>query len=206
MATPQYILRHSEPTLNPNSDELAGIIIHRMGLMPRKKGATEKMHRILIELYEKAKEANKEKSPTAALMTVEEMGMHAGISRQTMYEYIKRWQELDLITKTSFIGTDQKVVVGYKLNGNTLESAFNKAKTRILNNLDITEKYIGELQKILKNEKISQRFDEKRDEKNKGQLKLLETKKTEENENHSERAAPKTSEEETIAAALSQFF
>ncbi len=158
MATPQFILRHAEPTMNPSSDELATVIIHRLGLMPRKKGSTEKMHRVLLELYEKAKVASKDKTPTAALMTVEEMAIHAGISRQTMYDYIKRWVEIDFITKTSYIGSDQKVVVGYKLNGPTLDAAFAKARTRVHNNLDVTEKYISELQRIVKNEKISKRF------------------------------------------------
>lgn len=202
MATPQFILRHSEPTLNPNADELAGVIIHRMGLMPRKKGSTEKMHRVLVELYEKAKVAAHDKTPTAALMTVEEMGLHAGISRQTMYDYIKRWVELDFIAKTSYIGSDQKVVVGYKLNGPTLEGAFDKAKTRVLNNLDLTGKYMGELQRILKNEKISKRFDEKKVHKQKGQQKLVE------NAEDASSAVSNTSknEEEHIAAALARFF
>lgn len=202
MATPQFILRHSEPTLNPNADELAGVIIHRMGLMPRKKGSTEKMHRVLVELYEKAKIAARDKTPTAALMTVEEMGLHAGISRQTMYDYIKRWVELDFITKTSYIGSDQKVVVGYKLNGPTLEGAFDKAKTRVLNNLDLTGKYMSELQRILKNEKISKRFDEKKAHKQKGQQKLVES---------AEDASSAVSnslknEEEQITTALARFF
>ena len=161
MATPQFILRHSEPTMNPSSDELANIIIHRLGLMPRKKGSTEKMYRVLVELYEKAKTASREKTPSAAIITVEEMAMHAGISRQTMYDYIKRWIDTDFITKTSYIDSDQKVVVGYKLNGPTLESAFEKTRTKIHNNLDLTAKYIGELQRIVKNEKISKRFEEK---------------------------------------------
>lgn len=161
MATPQFILRHIEPTMNPSVDELANVVIHRLGLMPRKKGSTEKMHRVLLELYEKSKIAARDKTPTTALMTVEEMALHAGISRQTMYDYIKRWVEIDFIAKTSYIGSDQKVVVGYKLNGPTLEGAFAKAKTRIHNNLDVTEKYISELQRIVKNEKISKRFEEK---------------------------------------------
>ena len=165
MATPQFILRHIEPTMNPGIDELANVIIHRLGLMPRKKGSTEKMHRILLELYEKAKVAARDKTPTAALMTVEEMALHAGISRQTMYDYIKRWVEIDFITKTSYIGSDQKVIVGYKLNGPTLDAAFAKAKTRVHNNLDITEKYISELQRIVKNEKISKRFEGKEQKK-----------------------------------------
>lgn len=161
MAMPQFILRHSEPTMNPTSDELAHVIIHRLGLMPRKKGSTEKMYRVLLELYEKAKVASRDKLPTAALMTVEEMAIHAGISRQTMYDYIKRWIEIDFISKTSYISSEQKVVIGYKLNGPTLDAAFGKARTRIHNNLDLTEKYIGELQKIIKNEKISRKFEEK---------------------------------------------
>ncbi len=202
MAMPQFILRHSEPTLNPNADELAGVIIHRMGLMPRKKGSTEKMHRVLVELYEKAKVAARDKNPTAALTTVEEMGMHAGISRQTMYDYIKRWVELDFITKTSYIGSDQKVVVGYKLNGPTLEAAFEKARTRVLNNLDVTGKYIGELQRILKNEKISKRFDEKRTRKTAGQQRLVEDVK----ETSSFASSIPQSEEEQIANALARFF
>ena len=161
MAMPQFILRHSEPTMNPSSEELAHVIIHRLGLMPRKKGSTEKMYRVLLELYEKAKVASRDKLPTAALMTVEEMAIHAGISRQTMYDYIKRWVEIDFITKTSYISPEQKVVIGYKLNGPTLDAAFGKSKTRIHNNLDLTEKYIVELQKIVKNEKISKKFEEK---------------------------------------------
>ncbi len=159
MATLQFMLRHVEPTMNPSSDELANTIIHRMGLMPRKKGSTEKMHRVLLELYEKAKVASRDKTPTAAIMTVEEMALHAGISRQTMYDYIKRWVDTEFITKTSYIGSDQKVVVGYNLNGPTLESAFEKMRTRVHNNLDLTAKYVQELQRIVKNEKISKKFE-----------------------------------------------
>jgi DNA-binding transcriptional regulator GbsR (MarR family) len=195
MATPQFILRHSEPTMNPSSDELANVIIHRMGLMPRKKGSTEKIHRILVELYEKAKVASRDKNPTSALMTVEEMAMHAGISRQTMYDYIKRWLDMDFISKTSYIGAEQKVIIGYKLNGPTLESAFDKSKTKIINNVDITAKYIGELQRILKNEKISKRFDEKRKDNEQQTLtpEKLETPTIEK-------------KEEDVGAVLSQFF
>jgi len=130
--------------------------VARLGLIPRKKGSTEKMNRVLIELYERAKMASREKKPTAAIMTVEEMGAYAGITRQTMYDYLKRWLMLDLISKTSYIGQDQKVVVGYKLNGNTVENAFEKARVKVNNNLEFTHKYILELQKVTKNEKISQ--------------------------------------------------
>ncbi|MEM4268058.1 MAG: hypothetical protein QXK37_04485 [Candidatus Woesearchaeota archaeon] len=154
----KIILTHVEPNLNADSKELADIIIKRLGLMPRKIGSTEKMNNVLIELYERTKIAAREKNPTKAVITVEEMGLLAGITRQTMYEYLRRWTDLDLIVKTSFIDTGNKVIVGYRLNGPTLEAAFEKAKARISNNLDITLKYIRELQKLLKNEKISQKL------------------------------------------------
>jgi hypothetical protein len=164
LAQQKIILTNIEPDINATADELANVVIWRLGLMPRKKGSTEKMNKVLIELYERAKQASKQKQQTKAIMTVEDMAMFAGITRQTMYDYIKRWLDLDLIIKTSYIGLDNKVVVGYKLNGNTLETTFDKAKVRIINHLDLTKKYILELQKQLKNEKISQKFSEKRDQ------------------------------------------
>jgi hypothetical protein len=152
----KIILTDIEPGINPSSDELANIVVTRLGLMPRKRGSTEKMNMVLVELYERSKRAYREKKPTDAVMTVEEMALLAGITRQTMYDYLKRWLAVDFIAKTSFIGPENKVVVGYKLNGNTLENAFEKARARISSNLDFTLKYILELQKTLKNEKISQ--------------------------------------------------
>lgn len=157
----KIILTNHEPNLNTNSDEMASIIITRLGLLPRKKGSTEKMHKVLIELYERNKSSAREKDPKHAIMTVEDMGYFAGITRQTMYEYLRRWLELDLIVKTSYIDQWNKVIIGYKLNGQTLENAFEKAKKRIINNLDETQRYVQELQKMLKNEKISQTVKEK---------------------------------------------
>ena len=155
MAEQKIILTSAEPDLNASSEEMANIIIQRLGLMPRKKGSTEKMNLVLMELYERAKEATRVHMPAKAVMSVEEMGAHAGITRQTMYDYLKRWLELDFIIKTSYIEADNKVNIGYRLNGNTLEQAFEKARTRINNNLDYTLKYIRELQRTVKNEKIS---------------------------------------------------
>ncbi len=148
-------LTNAEADMNPSSEELAGVLIERLGLMPRKKGSTEKMNKVLVEFYERAKNASRTKDPTRSIMTVEEMGYHAGITRQTMYDYLKRWLELDLIIKTSFIDQHNNVVIGYRLNGNTLEQAFEKSRMRISNNLDTTMKYMRELQKVIKNEKIS---------------------------------------------------
>ncbi|MBN2458560.1 hypothetical protein JXB31_05510 [Candidatus Woesearchaeota archaeon] len=155
MPEQKIILTNAEPELNPCSDDLAKVIIERIGLMPRKKGSTDQMNRVMVEMYERAKEASRVHQPAKAIITVEGMGSFAGITRQTMYDYLRRWLELDIIIKTSFIDMENKVVIGYKLNGNTLEQAFEKARTRISNNLDLTLKYIRELQRTLKNEKIS---------------------------------------------------
>ena len=151
----KIVLYDEEPGINANSEELAKVIVKRLGLEPRKKGSTEHMHEVLLELYERSKESAQKKNPTIAIMTVEEMAIKARISRQTMYEYLGRWTSIDLIIKATYIDKDNKVVIGYKLNGNTLESAFTKIKAKINTNLMMTEKYITELQKTIKNEKIS---------------------------------------------------
>jgi hypothetical protein len=151
----KIILTDLEPSMNPTSEELANVVLSRIGLMPRKKGATDKMFQTLLELYERTKAANRDKKPELAVMTVEEMGVFAGITRQTMYDYLNRWLMLSLIVKTSYIN-NSKVIIGYKLNGNTLDSAFEKATQKVSNNLELTQRYVKELQRLVKNEKISQ--------------------------------------------------
>ncbi|AJF61791.1 hypothetical protein QT06_C0001G0963 [archaeon GW2011_AR15] len=161
MARRAFYLTQKEPSsMNPDSKELATIVISRMGLSPRKVGSTEQMYRVLIELYERIKLSAKEKKPELAVLTVEEMGNVAGITRQTMYDYIKRWIDLDLIIKTSYI-FEGKVIIGYKLNGATLENAFEKAAVKIKNNLELTLKYVRELQNSIKKEKISETMRQK---------------------------------------------
>ncbi len=153
--TTKIVLQNHEPSMNPTSEELAKIVMARVGLEPRKSGSTDKMFRTLMELYERSKQSNREKRPESAVMTVEEMGYYAGITRQTMYDYLRRWLELNMIVKTSYI-INNKVVIGYKLNGTTLEASFEKARQQINNNMDLTAKYVQELQRRIKNEKISQ--------------------------------------------------
>ena len=161
MAKRAYHLTHAEPSsVDPDSKELSTVIIRRVGLSPRKKGSTDKMYRVLIELYERMKLSNKEKKPELAVLTVEEMGNVAGITRQTMYDYIKRWIDLDLIAKTTYI-FEGKVIIGYKLNGSTLENAFEKAAVQVKNHVDLTLKYVKELQNTLKKEKISETMKQK---------------------------------------------
>jgi len=161
MAKRAYYLTHKEPaSMDPNSKELARVILQRMGLTPRKKGSTDKMYRVLLELYERTKLSNKEKKPELAVLTVEEMGEFADITRQTMYDYIKRWIDFDLIIKTTYI-YEGNVIVGYKLNGNTLENVFEKAQVQVNNNLERTIKYVKELQMTIKKEKISETMKKK---------------------------------------------
>ena len=71
--------------------------------------------------------------------------------------------DLKLIVKTSYI-KENKVIIGYKLNGSTLESAFERATVQIKNNMALTLKYTQELQRLVKNEKISQTQKDKLDE------------------------------------------
>ncbi len=157
----KIVLSGTEPSsMNPKAEELANVVIDRVGLNPRKKGSTDKMYRTLIELYERAKKAAQNKKPEEAVMTVEEMGAFAGITRQTMYDYLKRWTELDLIVKTSYI-YEGKVIIGYKLNGLNLENAFEKSFVKIKNHMEATQKYVKELQKAIKNEKLSQKMKQK---------------------------------------------
>lgn len=139
----------------PSSEELAAVVLARIGLEPRKKGSTDKMYRVLVELYERSKLAYRKKRPEHAVMTVEEMGYFAGISRQTMYDYLNRWTSIRLIAKTSYIA-DGRVVIGYKLSGNTLEQAFNKVTSHVQIHMDLTQRYIRELQRLIKNEKIAE--------------------------------------------------
>ncbi|MFQ5474312.1 MAG: hypothetical protein ACE5DM_00595 [Candidatus Nanoarchaeia archaeon] len=159
----KIVLQHHEPGMNPTSEELAKIVLSRIGLEPRKKGSTEQMHKTLLELYERSKVAHRTKRPEEAVMTVEEMGWHAGISRQTMYDYLRRWLDLNIIVKTSYI-KENKVIVGYKLNGSTMEAAFEKSQVQIKNNLSLTLKYVQELQRLIKNEKIKQTQKDKTDD------------------------------------------
>ena len=161
MARRAFYLTNTEPSsMNPDSKELATVIINRMGLSPRKVGSTDQMYRVLIELYERTKLSNKEKKPELAVLTVEEMGNVAGITRQTMYDYIKRWIDFDLVVKTSYI-YEGKVIIGYKLNGVTVENAFEKAAVKVKNNLELTLKYTKELQNSIKKEKISETMKQK---------------------------------------------
>lgn len=156
--TTRIVLSNEEAELGSDSGELARVVVARTGLMPRKRGSTNGMHDALLEFYERAKQATQYKDPKRAVMTVEEMAMYAKITRQTMYEYLQRWLDLNILTKVSFINEDGSVTIGYRLNGGNLEEAFRRVKTQIVRHLDLTERYINELQKTVKNEKIAKKM------------------------------------------------
>ena len=142
-----------EPVDNASSNELAKIILARLGLMPRKNDALAKFNNLLIELYERKKQANKEKKPELAVMTVEEMGIQAGIKRQTMYDHLNRWLILNVLKKTSFV-SEGKIITGYELNGQNLEAAFKKAEYFIQGHLSTTLDVIKQFQNEIKKEKL----------------------------------------------------
>jgi len=145
-------LEKTEATTN-EPEEISRVLLGRFGLLPRKKDGEAQMHKLLLQLYEKKKLSNREKNPELAVIPVEEMAGHAEIKRQTMYEYLHRWLELNILKKTSFV-SNGRVVIGYELNGTNLESAFRKAETIIKNHLDDSFKLVEQLQNEIKKEKI----------------------------------------------------
>jgi hypothetical protein len=149
----KFQLGHDEPLPQATSEELAKVLLSRLGLTPRKKDANAQFHKLILELCERKKQANREKKPEAAVMPVELMSAFAGIKRQTMYDHLSRWLDLHILKKTSFVAQG-KVIIGYELNGPTLEAALRKAETIIKNHVDNTLKIAQKLQQEIKREKI----------------------------------------------------
>lgn len=147
-------LNRVEALPEANAEELSKVILSRLGLIPRKKDGRAQFHTLLLALYEAKKEANRERRPEQAVLPVEVMAMHAGIKRQTMYDYLGRWLSLNILKKTSFVN-DGKVVIGYELNGTNLEGAFKKAEQVIAQHAADTTELIRSLQNQVKKEKLS---------------------------------------------------
>ena len=108
----KFILTDAEPPFNSDSDTVAKIVTSRLGLLPRKLGATDAMHLLLLELYERTKLATRDKNAELAVMTVEQMAAFAKITKQTMYEYLERWNDLEFIVRVSFFDAQKKKIVG----------------------------------------------------------------------------------------------
>ncbi|MFW6025101.1 MAG: hypothetical protein ACOCRX_02045 [Candidatus Woesearchaeota archaeon] len=149
----EYNFKEIDKPINGSSSEIAKVIIERIGLGPKKSNSTKKMHKVLIELYERKKLANKNKRAYEAIMSVDEMAYFADISRQTMYDYLPRWLNLNIIVKENVV-IDGKRKSGYRLNGNTLKEAFEKSEYVVKNFLSKTKSIIEDLQSEIKREKI----------------------------------------------------
>lgn len=156
-------LENKEVVDDNSAEHLAMVLLARFGLLPRKKDASAQIHKLLLELYERKKKANRERMPEAAVVPVDEMGAFAGISRQTMYEYLHRWLDLSILKKTTFVA-DGKVVTGYELNGQNLEGAFRKAEVVVKNHLEYSFKLVDKLQNEIKKEKIIETLSSKKEE------------------------------------------
>jgi len=146
-------LEHKEAPEQAVPEDIAKTLLARFGLLPRKKDGNAQMHKLLLELSERKKAANKEKKPELAVMPVEDMGSFAGIKRQTMYEYLHRWLDLNILKKTSFVNAG-RVVIGYELNGTNIEGAFRKAESTIKTHLEDSFKLIEHLQNEIKRENL----------------------------------------------------
>ncbi len=146
-------LKHMNPGPGADSEELSKVVLARFGLIPRKKDAKAGFHRLILELYERKKLSNKEKKPELAVMTVEEMGIFAGIKRQTVYDYLKRWLMLQVLKKTTFV-QNGAVTTGYELNGSNLENTFRKAEVIINGHVEQSIEMVKELQSEVKKEKL----------------------------------------------------
>lgn len=148
----EFQLSHAEPVSN-HPKELSRVLLARFGLTPRKKDGQAEFNKLLLELYERKKASNRDKRPELAVMPVEEMALYAGIKRQTMYDHLKRWLALSILKKTSFVASG-KVIIGYELNGNNLESAFRKAEATIKAHMDTSFRLVDSLQTEIKKEKL----------------------------------------------------
>lgn len=151
--THKFELEHIEPLPDADTEEITRIILARFGLLPRKSDGIAKMHNLLSEISERKKQSNREKKPELAVLPVEEMALHAGIKRQTMYDYLNRWLKLNILKKTSFV-SNGKVIIGYELNGSNLESAFRKAEMAIRNHTEESVELVKRLQNEIKREKL----------------------------------------------------
>ena len=158
-------LRHMNPGPGANSEELSKVILARFGLLPRKKDAKAGFHNLILELYERKKQANRNQNPEDGVMTVEEMGAFAGIKRQTMYDYLNRWLLLQILKKTSFV-KNKAVIVGYELNGSNLENAFRKAEVVVKDHVEVSLDLIKDLQNEIKKQKLKENFKQTHEESN----------------------------------------
>src|SRR3989338_5438807 len=150
----------TKPLENADHKKLTRCILSRFGLLPRKQGAKIRIEALILELYERKKQAYKNKLPDEAVMTVEAMATYAQVSRQTMYDYLYRLLQLNILKKTSFM-KQHELITGYELSGHNLETSFTKAITLIHEELGTSLELIKSLQNEIKKEKLRFAMDSK---------------------------------------------
>lgn len=153
-----YELKKLNPGPNPTKEELASVILGRVGLLPKKRDAKAGFNKLLLELYERKKKAVRENRPEIALFKIEEMASIAGIKRQTFYDYLGRWTSLGIIKKETYL-RDTSKLRGYELAGNNIEHAFKKIKNYFDEHLESTRSMIITLQSEIKKEKLRKSSD-----------------------------------------------
>lgn len=146
-------LEEREAHPDASVEELARVVLARFGLLPKKIDGTAKLEKLLLELNERKKMAYRDKNPEIAVVPVEEMGLIAGIARQTVYDHLGRWLFLEVLKKTSFV-SNGRVVIGYELNGPTLEAALKKAEAKIQYLMKGSFDVVEQLKSKIKSEKI----------------------------------------------------
>jgi len=149
----RFELRKLNPGPTPSKEELATVILGRIGLLPKKNDAKAGFHKLLLELYERKKQSIKENRPEISLFTIEEMASVSGIKRQTFYDYLNRWLSLGIIKKATYI-KDNGRIRGYELSGNNIESAFKKVRNTIDDHMESTREIISTLQSEIKKDKL----------------------------------------------------
>lgn len=158
-------LARTRPLEHADPKELTRCILSRFGLLPRKQGAKIRVEALLLELYERKKHAYRHKRPDNAVMTVEAMATYARVSRQTMYDYLYRFLQINILKKTSFM-KDHALITGYELSGHNLETSFSKAISIIHEELDASLELVRSLQNEIKKEKLRLTTEHEKKEKN----------------------------------------
>lgn len=145
-----------------DSEELSQILLSRLGLQPRKTKSFEGLHRLLLVLYQKAKDDpnNFGLMDVAQMLSYINIG-ESKIDRSTLYDYINRWLEVGIIKKDRIVETDSltgKRVSrsGYRLNGKSLVEAVSRVNEEILKISRQSYELAELITRQIKNRKISE--------------------------------------------------
>ena len=106
----RYELRKLNPSPNATKEEVASVILGRIGLLPKKIDAKAGFNKLLLEMYERKKASIRDNKPEVSLFTIEEMAMLSNIKRQTFYDYLDRWLSLGIIKKETYLKSNNEKI------------------------------------------------------------------------------------------------